>query len=248
MRFDKKVILVTGGASGIGLATCKAFAELGGHVIMTDINAEGGAKAAAGLQGAGGKVQFMALDITSRTAVAAIAEKIKAEIGRLDVLVNGAGWDTIEPFMSNTPEYWDKIVAINFMGPVQLTRALLPLLIESTSGRIVNVASDAGRVGSSGEAVYAGAKGGVIAFTKSLAREVVRYQIRVNCVCPGPTDTPLFGSQPEKIKTALTNAIPMRRLALPSEIADAIAFFASDRTAYVTGQVLSVSGGLTMVD
>ena len=248
MRFDKKVILVTGGASGIGLATCKAFAELGGHVIMTDINAEGGAKAAAGLQGAGGKVEFMALDITSRPAVTAVADKIKAEIGRLDVLVNGAGWDTIEPFMSNTPEYWDKIVAINFMGPVQLTRALLPLLIESTNGRIVNVASDAGRVGSSGEAVYAGAKGGVIAFTKSLAREVVRYQIRVNCVCPGPTDTPLFGSQPEKIKTALTNAIPMRRLALPSEIADAIAFFASDRTAYVTGQVLSVSGGLTMVD
>ncbi len=248
MRFDNKVILVTGGASGIGLATCKVFAQLGGHVLMTDINAEAGGKAAAGLQGAGGKVQFMALDITSRPAVAAVAEKIKAEIGRLDVLVNGAGWDTIEPFMNNTPEYWDKIVAINFMGPVQLSRALLPLLIDSTSGRIVNVASDAGRVGSSGEAVYAGAKGGVIAFTKSLAREVVRYAIRVNCVCPGPTDTPLFASQPDKIKTALTNAIPMRRLAQPSEIADAIAFFASDRTAYVTGQVLSVSGGLTMVD
>lgn len=248
MRFDKKVILVTGGASGIGLAACKAFAELGGHVIMTDINAEGGAKAATGLENAAGKVQFMALDVTSRTAVTAIAEKVKAEVGRLDILVNGAGWDTIEPFMSNTPEYWDKIVAINFMGPVQLTRALLPLLIDSGNGRIVNVASDAGRVGSSGETVYAGAKGGIIAFTKSLAREVVRYQVRVNCVCPGPTDTPLFAAQPEKMRTALTNAIPMRRLAQPSEIADAIAFFASDRTAYVTGQVLSVSGGLTMVD
>lgn len=248
MRFDKKVILVTGGASGIGLAACKAFAELGGHVIMTDINAEGGAKAATGLESATGKVQFMALDVTSRTAVTAIAEKVKAEVGRLDILVNGAGWDTIEPFMSNTPEYWDKIVAINFMGPVQLTRALLPLLIDSGNGRIVNVASDAGRVGSSGETVYAGAKGGIIAFTKSLAREVVRYQVRVNCVCPGPTDTPLFAAQPEKMRAALTNAIPMRRLAQPSEIADAIAFFASDRTAYVTGQVLSVSGGLTMVD
>jgi 2-hydroxycyclohexanecarboxyl-CoA dehydrogenase len=248
MRFDNKVILITGGASGIGLAACKAFAELGGHVIMTDINAEGGDKAAAGLQGMGGKVQFMALDITNRAAVATVAETVKSQIGRLDVLVNGAGWDTIEPFMNNTPEYWDKIVAINFMGPVQLTRALLPMLIDSGSGRIVNVASDAGRVGSSGETVYAGAKGGIIAFTKSLAREVVRYKVRVNCVCPGPTDTPLFAGQPEKMRIALTNAIPMRRLAQPSEIADAIAFFASDRTAYVTGQVLSVSGGLTMVD
>ena len=196
LRFDDKIVLVTGGASGIGLATCRAFAELGAHVVMTDINV--------------------------------------------------AGWDIIEPFMNNTPEYWAKIVAINFMGPVQVTRAMLPLLFDSGSGRIVNVASDAGRVGSSGEAVYAGAKGGIIAFTKSLAREVVRHNVRVNCVCPGPTDTPLFATQSDKIKAALTNAIPMKRLAKPSEIADAIVFFASDRTAYVTGQVLSISGGLTM--
>ena len=172
---------------------------------------------------------------------------MKAEQGRLDVLVNAAGWDVIEPFMQNTPEYWAKIVALNFMGPVQVTRAMLPMLIESGSGRIVNVASDAGRVGSSGETVYAGAKGGVIAFTKSLAREVVRKGIRVNCICPGPTETPLFASQPEKMREALIGAIPMRRVAKPSEVADAILFFASDRASYVTGQVLSVSGGLTMV-
>ena len=133
------------------------------------------------------------------------------------------------------------------MGPIQVTRALLPLLFASGSGRIVNISSDAGRVGSYGETVYAGAKGGVIAFTKSLAREVVRKQVRVNCVCPGPTDTPLFASQSEKMRDALINAIPMKRLAKPSEIADAALFLASDRSSFVTGQVLSVSGGLTMV-
>ena len=248
MRFDNKIILVTGGASGIGLATCKAFAELGGHVIMTDVNAAAGATAAAGLQGLGGRVQFMQLDVTSLSAAEALATKIGADFGHLDVLVNAAGWDIIERFVDNTPEFWAKIVAINFMGPVQVTRALLPQLIASGSGRIVNIASDAGRVGSSGETVYAGTKGGIIAFTKSLAREVVRNSIRVNCVCPGPTDTPLFAGQSEKMRIALTNAIPMKRIAQPSEIADAVLFFASDRAKYVTGQVLSVSGGLTMVD
>ncbi len=248
MRFENKIILVTGGASGIGLATCKAFAELGGHVIMTDVNAAAGATAAEGLQGFGGRVQFMQLDVTSLSAAEALATKIGAEFGHLDVLVNAAGWDIIERFVDNTPEFWAKIVAINFMGPVQVTRALLPQLIASGSGRIVNIASDAGRVGSSGETVYAGTKGGIIAFTKSLAREVVRNSIRVNCVCPGPTDTPLFAGQSEKMRMALTNAIPMKRIAQPSEIADAVLFFASDRAKYVTGQVLSVSGGLTMVD
>ena len=248
MRFDNKVILVTGGASGIGLATCKAFAECGGHVIMSDINAETGAKAAESLEDVDGKVQFMTLDITDRAAAGAAAGRIKSEIGRLDVLVNAAGWDIIQPFMENTPEYWAKIVALNFMGPVQVTRAMLPLLFESGAGRIVNVSSDAGRVGSFGETVYAGAKGGIIAFTKSLAREVVRQSVRVNCICPGPTDTPLFAAQPEKMRNALANAIPMKRVAKPSEIADGILFFASDRASYCTGQVLSVSGGLTMVD
>jgi 2-hydroxycyclohexanecarboxyl-CoA dehydrogenase len=247
MNFKGKVILVTGGASGIGFATCKAFAEAGGHVIMTDVNAETGAKAADSLKDAG-RIEFMALDITNREAAEATAGKIKSGIGRLDVVVNAAGWDIIQPFMDNTPEYWAKIVSLNFMGPVQVSRAMLPLLIESGSGRIVNVSSDAGRVGSFGETVYAGAKGGVIAFTKSLAREVVRNNVRVNCICPGPTDTPLFASQSDKMKDALTKAIPMKRVAKPSEIADGILFFASDRSSFCTGQVLSVSGGLTMVD
>jgi 2-hydroxycyclohexanecarboxyl-CoA dehydrogenase len=247
MRFHDKTVLVTGGASGIGLATCRAFAEAGALVLLTDVDAQKGQQAAAELRRGGGQVRFMALDITDRAAAEAVAAEVRADPGRLDVLVNAAGWDIIQSFVDNTPEYWAKIVALNFMGPVQVTRALLSLLFESGSGRIVNVSSDAGRVGSFGETVYAGAKGGVIAFTKSLAREVVRKKVRVNCVCPGPTDTPLFASQPEKMRDALTNAIPMKRVGEPSEIADAILFFASDRSSYVTGQVLSVSGGLTMV-
>lgn len=248
MNFKDKTIAVTGAASGIGLATVKAFADAGGRVILTDVNAAAGEEAAATLKGNGGDVTFLPLDVTDRASAAALAEAIQARFGRLDVLVNAAGWDIIQPFMDNTPEYWAKIVALNFMGPVQVTRALLPLLFETGDGRIVNVSSDAGRVGSFGETVYAGAKGGVISFTKSLAREVVRNKVRVNCVCPGPTDTPLFASQSEKMRDALAKAIPMKRVGQPSEVADAILFFASDRASFVTGQVLSVSGGLTMVD
>lgn len=248
MRFDGKFVLVTGGASGIGLATCQEFARQGAHVIVTDLDPVKGQAAAEGIKAEGQSAQFIAMDITSDASVEAAADSIKAQHGRLDVLVNAAGWDIIQPFMDNTKEYWAKIVALNFMGPVQVTRAMLPLLFESSQGRIVNVSSDAGRVGSYGETVYAGAKGGIIAFTKSLAREVVRKKVNVNCVCPGPTDTPLFASQTQKMQEALINAIPMRRLAKPSELADSIMFFASERANFVTGQVLSVSGGLTMVD
>ncbi len=248
MDFTDKIVLTTGAASGIGTATSRLFAQLGATVVLTDVNRDGGEAAAAAIVAQGHHAMFRPLDITDRFAAEGLAEHLQGELGRLDVLVNVAGWDIIEPFMDNTPEYWAKVVAINFMGPVQVSRAFLPLLMEAGSGAIVNVASDAGRVGSSGETVYAGAKGGVIAFTKSLAREVVRRGVRVNCVCPGPTDTPLFNNQPEKIKAALVNAIPMKRLGQPGDIANAIAFFASDMASFVTGQVLSVSGGLTMVD
>ena len=246
MNFKDKVVVVTGAASGIGLATARAFAESQARVALTDVNVAAGEAAASELKSLG-DVRFIRLDVTDRASADALAAQIEREFGRLDVLVNAAGWDVIEPFMNNTPEYWAKIVALNFMGPVQVTRALLPLLFASGSGRIVNIASDAGRVGSFGETVYAGAKGGVIAFTKSLAREVVRKNVRVNCVCPGPTDTPLFATQTEKMRDALVNAIPMKRLGRPAEVADATLFFASDRSSFVTGQVLSVSGGLTMV-
>jgi 2-hydroxycyclohexanecarboxyl-CoA dehydrogenase len=248
MNFQGKTVLVTGAASGIGLATATAFAQAGARVVDTDLDAAAGERAVADLKAAGHDAAFLQLDVTRLASAETVATQVRAHFGRLDVLVNAAGWDIIQPFMENTPEYWDKIVGLNFMGPVNVTRALLPLLMESGSGRIVNVGSDAGRVGSYGETVYAGAKGGTIAFTKSLAREVTRKNVRVNCVCPGPTDTPLFATHTQKMKDALVNAIPMKRLGQPSEVADAVLFFASDRASFVTGQVLSVSGGLTMVD
>lgn len=247
MKFQGKTAIVTGAASGIGLATAASFAAAGAKVILTDINAAAGETAAADLRTSGADARFFELNVMDLASANAAADRVRSEVGRLDVLVNAAGWDIIQPFMDNTPDYWAKIVGLNLMGPIQVTRAMLPLLIESGNGRIVNVSSDAGRVGSFGETVYAGAKGGVIAFTKSLARELTRKQVRVNCVCPGPTDTPLFATQSEKMQQALINAIPMRRLGQASEVADAVLFFASDRSSFVTGQVLSVSGGLTMV-
>ena len=248
MNLEGKTVVVTGGASGIGQATVLASCKAGARVFFGDVNAEGGAETAARAEGNGGGAQFLRLDVTDDASISAFAEAVQGAAGPLDVVVNVAGWDLIQPFVDNTPEFWDKVVAINLMGPVKVTRAFLDSMVERNAGKIVNVASDAGRVGSMGETMYAGAKGGVIAFTKSLAREMARHRITVNCVCPGPTDTPLFAAQPERMREALTRAIPFRRIAQPHEIADAILFFASPRADYVTGQVLSVSGGLTMVD
>ena len=246
MDFTGKTVVVTGAASGIGKATAQTFASLGAHVIAGDLNLPGCEDTVQTITANGGKAVALRVDVTSPDSIDAFARDALAAGGTPTAVVNTVGWDVIEPFVKNTPEYWDQIVNLNFMGPVRITRAFLDPMMEANSGAIVYVASDAGRVGSTGETVYAGAKGGVIAFTKSLAREMARHQIRVNCVCPGPTDTPLFRSQPEKMQEALERAIPLRRLAKPEEIADAIAFFASDRSSFITGQVLSVSGGLTM--
>ncbi len=248
MQLTDKIAVVTGASSGIGKATATAFAELGAVVWLTDVDAAGGEAAATTIRDAGGQAVFHPLDVTSLTEAETLVASVRGEHGRLDVVANVAGWDVIGPFMDSDPAVWERLVSLNLLGPVRVCRAAVPLLIESGGGAIVNVASDAGRVGSSGETVYAGAKGGVIAFTKSLAREVVRHGIRVNCVCPGPTDTPLLATLPDNLRGALEKSIPMRRIAQPSEIADAIAFFASDRSSYCTGQVLSVSGGLTMAD
>jgi 2-hydroxycyclohexanecarboxyl-CoA dehydrogenase len=247
MRFDGKLVVVTGAGSGIGRAVATAVAELGGRVVLGDLNQPAAEQVAAMLRESGAAAVARRLDVTVAESVHAFAASVLGDSGVPDVLVNTVGWDVIQPFVENTPEYWDQIVDLNFLGPVRVTRAFLDGMIERGAGAIVNVASDAGRVGSTGETVYAGAKGGVIAFTKSLAREMARHGIRVNCVCPGPTDTPLFRSQPEKMQQALERAIPLRRVARPSEVADAIAFLASDRSTFITGQVLSVSGGLTMV-
>ena len=247
MTLQNKVAVVTGAASGIGRATARALAEQGAQVIVADIDRDKGEAGAAALRERGLKADFVAVDMTDPASIDAFAAEVQARFGAVDVLVNGAGWGKTQPFWEGTPEFWAKLVALNFVGPMQLTKALLPRMMERGGGKIINVASDAGRVGSLGETVYSGAKGGLIAFTKSLARETARYKVNVNCVCPGPTDTPLMAVVPEKVQEALTKAIPMRRLGKPEEVADAIVFFAGSHSDYVTGQVLSVSGGLTMV-
>jgi 2-hydroxycyclohexanecarboxyl-CoA dehydrogenase len=245
MRFDGKTAFVTGGASGIGLATASTFAQGGARVYIADIHEENGRKAALEL---GGNTAFIRLDVTDSEAVKEAAASVEKDHGALDILVNAAGWSKIERFSDTTPEVWQRLIDLNYVGTLRLVHAFLPQLTSRPNGKIVNVASDAGRVGSGNEAVYSGAKGAVIAFTKALARETARFVTNVNCVCPGPTDTPLLASIPDKQRDALMRAIPFRRFAKPSEVADAVVFFASARADYLTGQVLSVSGGLTMAD
>lgn len=246
MNLKDKLAIVTGAASGIGAATSEKLAAAGATVIVADVQEEKGEAQAAALRAAGRKAQFLRVDMTDAQSIAAFAEAVHAKFGAVDVLVNGAGWGRTHPFWEGTPDLWDRIIDLNFVGPMRLAKALLPEMMKRGSGKIVNVASDAGRVGSLGETVYSGAKGGLIAFTKSLARELARYNINVNCVCPGPTDTPLMAAVPDKVQDALKKAIPFRRFGKPEEVADAVLFFASDAASYATGQVLSVSGGLTM--
>ena len=248
MDLHGRTIVVTGGASGIGRATALLLAREGAKVVIGDIDAEGGRLAAAEGAAEGLVVEYRWLDLTVKASVDEFVATVHTQFARVDGLVNAAGWDQIQPFLENPPEIWDRLIAVNLMGAIRLTRGVLTPMVEAQAGKIVNISSDAGRVGSTGETVYAAAKGGLIAFTKSLARELARYRINVNCVCPGPTDTPLFQRQPERMKEALTRAIPFRRIAQPIEIAQAVLFFLSERSDYITGQVLSVSGGLTMAD
>lgn len=245
IKLDNTICLVTGAGSGIGRAIAVQLAEAGGMVVAADRDIDNARDTAAASTG---RIVARYVDVTEHAAVSELRDGVLKDIGVPKVLVNSAGWDRIEPFMDNTREFWEEVVAINYLGPVEVCRSFLePMISLGEGGKVVNIASDAGRVGSTGETVYAGAKGGVVAFTKSLAREVARFKINVNCVCPGPTDTPLFKAQPDKIKEALTRAIPFRRIAKPEEVAGAAVFFASDMASFVTGQVLSVSGGLTMV-
>lgn len=241
-REQRPIAVVTGAASGIGRATALALAADGLTVVAADLD-EAGASETAELARTGHAV---AVDVADPLSVLALAETVLRQIGVPDIVVNCAGWDETLPFLETEPVFWERVVRINLLGVVAVCHAFLGAMIDRGGGCFVNVASDAGRVGSSGETVYAGAKGGVIAFTKSLAREAARHGITANVVCPGPTDTPLFRAQPERLQEALVKAVPMRRLGTPQDVAGAIRFFASPGSRYITGQVLSVSGGLTM--
>lgn len=247
-----KVVLVTGGGGGIGAAICQRFAQEGALVAVLDLNAAAAEDVAASLRAAGGQALGVAADISDYAAVQAATAAVEGALGPIDVLVNNAGWDHAARFLDTTPELWRKIIAINLEGPLNLHHCVVKRMAERGTGRVVNIASDAGRVGSSGESVYSACKGGVIAFSKTLARELARKKINVNVVCPGPTDTALFrdfageGESGDKLRGALAKAIPFGRLGQPGDVVGAVCFLASDDAAFITGQVLSVSGGLTM--
>lgn len=244
---DGKNVIVTGGGGAIGSAICRRFASYGAKVGVFDRNIDGANKVAAEIGG-----HASGVDIADYDAVGSAILQFEREVGPTDILVNNAGWDRFVNFVDTTPDLWDQLIAINLRGPLNMTHFVLKGMVARGSGRIVNIASDAGRVGSSQEAVYSACKGGIIAFTKTVAREVARKGITLNAVCPGPTDTPLLaaaagdGERGQRMREALVGAIPMKRVGQPEDIPGAVCFLASDDAAFITGQTISVSGGLTM--
>ena len=247
-----RVALVSGGARGIGRATALALAGEGCAVAVADLRADQALEVAQDIQEGGGSATEVALDVTDAGAVRDAVARVRTQLGPVDVLVNCAGWDEFRPFLDTDEEFWRRVIAINYEGCLRTCAAVLAEMAERGFGRIVNVSSDAARVGSAQEAVYAGAKAGVVAFTKTIAREFARQGVTANAVCPGPTDTDMLremaAGAPDagRLVDALMRAVPMRRLGTPEDVAQAIAFLASEQAGYITGQTLSVSGGLTM--
>ncbi len=249
---ENRVALVTGAASGIGRAIALALAEDGCAVAIADLQEDAAGEVAREAQAGGAHALALRIDVTDTASVAAAVEQASESLGPIAVLVNCAGWDELKPFLETDEAFWRKVIAINYEGCLRVTHAVLGGMAARGYGRIVSIASDAARVGSSGEAVYAGAKAGVVAFSKTIAREHARDGVTANVVCPGPTETPLLqgmaeqAPDSERLVTALSRAVPMRRLGQPQDAALAVAFLASERAGYITGQTLSVSGGLTM--
>jgi 2-hydroxycyclohexanecarboxyl-CoA dehydrogenase len=248
----RRVALVTGAARGIGRAIARALADDGRAVAVADVLEQEAAETAKELEAGGASAVAVRLDVTDSGSVRAGIERAVDALGPIEILVNNAGWDELRPFLETDESFWDRLIEINFKGCLRVSQAVLPGMVERRFGRVVNIASDAGRVGSSLEAVYAGTKGGVIAFTKTIAREHATAGVTANAVCPGPTRTPLLEGMvgdPErgsKLIDSLARAVPMKRLGEPEDVAAAVAFLASERAGYITGQTLSVSGGLTM--
>jgi 2-hydroxycyclohexanecarboxyl-CoA dehydrogenase len=247
-----KTAIVTGAGGAIGRAICRRFADEGVVAAAFDVNGQSAAETAELIRQTGGQAYAFAVDICDYSAVAEATVAFENAAGPTEILVNNAGWDRFANFLDSDLELWDRVIAINFRGPLNLHHVVVRGMAERRRGKVINISSDAGRVGSSGEAVYAGCKGGLIAFTKSLARELAGRGVNLNVICPGPTDTPLFrdfageGEAGQKVAAALERAIPMKRLGRPDDFPGLVAFLASDDANFITGQVISVSGGLTM--
>ncbi len=247
-----RVALITGGARGIGAAIARGLAQDGMTAVIADIRIKLANDNASAIVAAGGRSLAIEMDVRDSASVAVGVAAARERCGEIEVLVNVAGWDELKPFVETDEEFWQEVLEVNFKGGMRLTHALLPSMIERRWGRIVNISSDAGRVGSSLESVYAGAKGAIISFTKTLARETARVGVTANVVCPGPTDTEMLQDVAAAHKDAdvvlerLARAVPMKRLGKPEDVAAAVRFFASEDASYITGQTLSVSGGLTM--
>lgn len=248
-----KVVVITGGGGGIGSATCRRFAEEGARVVVADVDAQAAGRVVDAIAAAGGEAAAMVVNLVDYEATAAAVARIEAEFGPIDVLVNNAGWDLFVPFLKSEPDFWSKIIDINLRSVLNITKPVVASMVaRKIPGRVVSIGSDAGRGGSSGESVYAACKAGVIAFSKTLAREHARNQITFNTVCPGVTETAMLetfmeaAGDKEKLRGAFTKAVPLGRMGKPEDLPGAILFLASDDAAFITGQVISVSGGLTM--
>jgi 2-hydroxycyclohexanecarboxyl-CoA dehydrogenase len=250
MRLEDKIAVVTGSGQGIGKAIAKCLAEEGAKVVVADIDEKTAKSVATGILADGGEAMAIQVDVTKSKEVTSIFQRVLTEYGRIDILVNNAGYNKLQPFVENTEEFWDTMIAVNLKSTIMCSRAVIDSMIERKYGKIINISSDSGLSGSSGCVVYSAAKGGVISFTKALAREVAQYNVNVNCVAPGPTQTPLwdrFIREKPKILDNVIQATPQKRVGKPEEIASAVLFLASDEAVWMTGQTLSVSGGFVMI-
>lgn len=248
MKLKDKVAIVTGGGQGIGEGICIKLAQEGAHIAIADLNLETANAVVDKVKTLGCKAIAIQTDVTSSASVNAMVQQVVSTLGTIDILVNNAGYvaPAMVPFIKETEDYWNKVIAVCLNGVILCSRAVVDTMIEKKGGKIVNIASDAARVGQQGQAVYSGAKGGVVAFAKAIAKELARYNINVNCIAPGATNTPAFQKAPQEMREAAAKMYPLRRVAEVEDIANAVSFLCSSEASFITGQIISVSGGYTM--